>query len=54
MAIETMGAALKQIKRLFGEGVISGQSDVQLLTHFIDRRDPAAFEALLRGTGRWC
>jgi hypothetical protein len=32
MAIETTGAVLKEIKRLFGEGVISGLSDAQLLT----------------------
>ncbi len=51
MAIETMGAALKQIKRLFSEGVISGLSDVQLLTHFIDHRDPAAFEGLMARHG---
>ena len=53
MAIETMGAALKQIKRLFSDGVSAGLSDGQHLTHFIDHRDPAAFECSWRGTDRW-
>jgi len=51
MAIETMGSALKQINRLFSDGVTTGLTDVQLLTQFIDDRDPVAFEALLARHG---
>jgi RNA polymerase sigma factor (sigma-70 family) len=51
MAIETLGAALRQIKRLFEEGVISGLSDGQLLDLFIEEHDEAAFEALLARHG---
>jgi RNA polymerase sigma factor (sigma-70 family) len=47
MAIETLGAALRHIKRLFDEGVVSGRSDGQLLDLFIEEHDEAAFEALL-------
>ena len=51
MAIETMGSALKQIKRLFSDGVTAGLSDGQLLTRFIDDRDPDAFEVLVARHG---
>jgi RNA polymerase sigma factor (sigma-70 family) len=51
MAIETLGAALRQIKRLFADGVATGLSDGHLLELFIDRRDAAAFEALLARHG---
>jgi len=51
MSIETLGVALRQIKRLFAEGVISGLSDAQLLDRFIEQRDPGAFEALLARQG---
>ena len=47
MSIETLGVALRQIKQLFAEGVMSGQSDAQLLERFIEQRDPGAFEALM-------
>ena len=54
MAIETLGAALRQIRRLFAEGVISGLPDRRLLDLFIEERDGDAFEAWWRGTVRWC
>ena len=47
MAIETLGAALRQIKRLFAEGVIAGLSDAQLLERFLAQGDAGAFEALM-------
>jgi RNA polymerase sigma factor (sigma-70 family) len=47
MAIETLGAALRQINRLFAEGVIAGLSDAQLLERFLTRGDAGAFEALV-------
>ncbi len=51
MAIETLGAALRQIKRLFAEGVISGLPDHRLLDLFIQDRDEAAFEVLVARHG---
>ncbi len=35
MAIETLGAALRQINRLFADGVVAGLSDAQLLERFL-------------------
>jgi hypothetical protein len=43
MAIKTMGAALRQINRLFAEGVVGALSDAQLLEHFLTEGDAAAF-----------
>ena len=51
MAIETLGAALRQIKRLFAEGVVTGLSDAQLLERFLTRGEAAAFEALVARHG---
>src|SRR6476619_964443 len=51
MSIERLGAALRQIKRLFADGVISGLPDAQLLERFIEQRDPGAFEALVARHG---
>jgi RNA polymerase sigma factor (sigma-70 family) len=51
MAIETLGAALRQIKRLFAEGVISGLPDRRLLDLFIEERDEDAFEVLVARHG---
>jgi hypothetical protein len=51
MAIETLGAALRQIKRLLADGTITGFSDAQLLERFVFRRDAAAFEALVAHHG---
>jgi RNA polymerase sigma factor (sigma-70 family) len=47
MAIETMGAALRQINRLFSEGVVAGLSDSQLLERFLTQADVEAFEVLV-------
>ena len=47
MAIETLGAALRQINRLFVEGVVAGLSDAQLLERFLTHGDAGAFEALV-------
>ena len=47
MAIETLGAALRQINRLFAEGVVAGLSDAQLLERFLTQADAGAFEALV-------
>lgn len=50
--IETLGAALTQIKRLFVDGAVTGLSDTQLLEQFVSRHDAAAFEALVARHGR--
>jgi RNA polymerase sigma factor (sigma-70 family) len=47
MAIDTLGAALRQLNRLFAEGVVAGHSDAQLLERFLTQGDAAAFEALV-------
>ncbi len=47
MAIETLGAALRQFNGLFAHGVIAGLSDAQLLERFFSQRDAGAFEALV-------
>ena len=41
------GAALRQINRLFAEGVVAGLSDAQLLERFLTQGDAGAFEALV-------
>jgi RNA polymerase sigma factor (sigma-70 family) len=51
MAIETLGAALRQINRLFVEGVVAGFSDAQLLERFLTHGDAGAFEALVARHG---
>ena len=51
MAIETLGAALRQINRLFGGGTVTGLSDAQLLDRFLAERDAASFEALVARHG---
>ena len=35
MAIETLGAALRQINRLWADGTVTGFSDAQLLERFV-------------------
>jgi RNA polymerase sigma factor (sigma-70 family) len=47
MAIETLGAALRQINRLFARGVVAGLSDAQLLERFHTQGDSEALEALV-------
>ncbi len=51
MAIETMGAALRQISRLFGGGIATGLSDAQLLDRFLAEGDAASFEVLVARHG---
>jgi RNA polymerase sigma factor (sigma-70 family) len=47
MAIETLGAALRQLNHLFAAGVVAGLSDAQLLERFLAQGDTGAFEALV-------
>jgi RNA polymerase sigma factor (sigma-70 family) len=47
MANETLGAALRQLNRLFASGVVAGLSDAQLLERFVTRGDAGAFESLV-------
>jgi len=51
MAIETLGAALRQINRLLADGSVTGFSDSQLLDRFVSGHDAAAFEALVARHG---
>ena len=51
MAGAQLGAALRQIQRLFSEGSSTGLSDTQLLAGFAARRDEAAFAALVARHG---
>jgi RNA polymerase sigma factor (sigma-70 family) len=51
MAIETLGAALRQINRLFAGGVVVELSDAQLLDRFLAQGDAGAFEALVARHG---
>jgi RNA polymerase sigma factor (sigma-70 family) len=51
MAIETLGAALRQIDRLFTNGAVTGFSDAQLLERFVTDHDEVAFETLLARHG---
>ena len=41
------GGILGSVGRLFREGTVAGLSDAQLLGRYVDRDDPAAFEALV-------
>ena len=47
MAIDTLGAALQQLNRLFAKGMVVGLSDAQLLERFLTQGDAGAFEALV-------
>jgi RNA polymerase sigma factor (sigma-70 family) len=47
MAIQSLGATLRQINRLFAEGIVAGLSDAQLLQRFLRLKDAEAFEALV-------
>jgi RNA polymerase sigma factor (sigma-70 family) len=51
MATGQLGAVFRQINRLFGSGTVSGLTEAQLLGRFIERRDEAAFEALVSRFG---
>jgi RNA polymerase sigma factor (sigma-70 family) len=46
-----LGTALRQLGRLFSEGIVSGFSDAQLLERFAAGRDAEAFEALVARHG---
>lgn len=43
--------ALKDIESLFGEGIVAGKDDDQLLERFAMRRDEAAFDAIVAAHG---
>jgi RNA polymerase sigma factor (sigma-70 family) len=49
--IEKLSGALRQIKRLFTDGALTGYSDGQLLERFRAGHDAAAFEALVARHG---
>src|SRR4051812_13627689 len=51
MASGQLGAAIRQVGRLFGAGSISGYSEAQLLSRFVHSKDEAAFEALVQRFG---
>jgi RNA polymerase sigma factor (sigma-70 family) len=51
MADAQLGAALRQIQRLFSDGSSTGLSDTQLLNRFATRRDEAAFAAIVTRHG---
>lgn len=47
MASGRIGAVTLQFQRLFGVGTVSGMSEGQLLTRFVEKGDEAAFESLV-------
>jgi RNA polymerase sigma factor (sigma-70 family) len=47
MSISANGVVLKRLDRLFRAGSVAGLTDAELLERFVQRRDEAAFEALL-------
>jgi hypothetical protein len=51
MAIDTFGAAVRQINWLFAEGTATGLSDAQLLDRFFAGRDEGAFVILVARHG---
>ena len=51
MPIETLGGALRQMNRLFADGVVTGLSDGELLERFVAHRDAEAFEVLVARHG---
>ena len=53
MSTATTGARAMDgtIRRLFTEGSLAGMGDAELLARFADRRDEAAFEAIVRRHG---
>ena len=52
MASEYLGAAVRQIHRLFDEGTLAGLTDARLLRRYASHRDEQAFEALVQRHGR--
>jgi RNA polymerase sigma factor (sigma-70 family) len=51
MAGARLGAAMRQISRLFDEGTVTGLADSQLLERFVTRGDGVAFSALVERHG---
>jgi len=51
LAIETTGAALRQINRLLDDGSVTGFADTLLLERFVSGHDAAAFEVLVARHG---
>ena len=47
MAIETLGAAIRQMNRLWADGTVTGFTDAELLERFVSGHDAAVFEALV-------
>ncbi len=47
MASASLGAAIRQVHRLFDEGTVAGLTDGQLVERFLRRGDQAAFGALV-------
>jgi len=45
------GAAIRQIRLLFGEGTLAGLSDAEILERYVSRREELAFEALVQRHG---
>jgi DNA-directed RNA polymerase specialized sigma24 family protein len=51
MASKHLGAAIRQIHLLFGEGTLGGLPDPQLVQRYVADRDEAAFTALVQRHG---
>ncbi len=51
MASGQLGAAIRQVGRLFGTGSVSGYTEAQLLARFVQTKDEAAFEAIVHRFG---
>src|SRR6266446_3600688 len=51
MASSVGGAVRRQMVRLYGEGTVAGMTEAQLVERFAERRDEAAFEALVAHHG---
>jgi RNA polymerase sigma factor (sigma-70 family) len=51
MASVRLGAAMRQIEQLFGEGTFAGLPDAQILERFVRHRDELAFTALVQRHG---
>jgi RNA polymerase sigma factor (sigma-70 family) len=51
MASVRLGAAMRQIHLLFGEGTLAGLPDAQILDRYVTQRDELAFTALVQRHG---
>ena len=51
MASVRLGAAMRQIDQLFGEGTLAGLPDAQILERFVRQRDELAFTVLVQRHG---